>query len=661
MSFQIDILTYEIDLDFISETEINLNFRDGITVYEEGVKIATTQAIDFKAGTGASFDVDYSGGKVRVFVNATGGGGGGSGTVTTFSSGNLSPLFTTSVANATTTPALTFALSTQAANTVFAGPTTGINAAPTFRALVAADIPNLSFVYDVAGAAAAAQAFAIQRANHTGTQALSTISGLGTGVATALGVAVGSAGAFVTFNGALGTPSSGTLTNATGLPLTTGVTGTLPVTNGGTGTATQFTAGSVVYAGLSGVYSQNNSAFFWDNTNTIFYVGGNSGAFTNTRIQSVGTVTSYIQNNIINLSNNGAASADWIATADDGTDITKYVDLGINSSGWVGTGMIDGARTAYLYSKDVPLSIGTDGATTLNLFTGGTAAANGRLSITSTGLTTFTTPVFSSTWTSIAGTATANNLALRTFGGSATSRSDAADFLHGDVFSSSLTLAATNAQTANIVTVSGTVTAGNGTDVGVGFMSNPLFTGTFAEVWQIVAKANPSSTPSRAAIKILTTAGDAYLSLTSIAGATESTVNGTAEVTRKNGTNGILEFRNTGSGNITWVLNASTVMVFTSAGHAFFGGSTTPTANVHLAAGTATNSTAPLKFTSGTNLTTAEAGAMEYNGTNLFFTRTGTTRQTVLTANVVTTEVIVSDTSVTVNIAGTDYKLLARA
>lgn len=61
-------------------------------------------------------------------------------------------------------------------------------------------------------------------------------------------------------------------------------------------------------------------------------------------------------------------------------------------------------------------------------------------------------------------------------------------------------------------------------------------------------------------------------------------------------------------------------------------GTTTPTAVLQLKSGTATANNAPLKFTSGTNLTTPEAGAFEYNGTDLFFTRSGTTRETVITS-----------------------------
>lgn len=55
--------------------------------------------------------------------------------------------------------------------------------------------------------------------------------------------------------------------------LTLGWSGALGVTRGGTGTGTQFTAGSVVFAGASGVYGQDNANLFWDDTNNRLGIG----------------------------------------------------------------------------------------------------------------------------------------------------------------------------------------------------------------------------------------------------------------------------------------------------------------------------------------------------------------------------------------------------
>jgi hypothetical protein len=122
--------------------------------------------------------------------------------------------------------------------------------------------------------AANGTAYYLARGNHSGTQPLSTISGLGTGIAPALAANAGAAGAPVLFDGAGGTPSSLGLVNATGLPLATGVSGLLSIANGGTGTATPgLVAGTHVT--ITGT---------WPNQ-TISATGGGGGG-------GIGTVTS---------------------------------------------------------------------------------------------------------------------------------------------------------------------------------------------------------------------------------------------------------------------------------------------------------------------------------------------------------------------------------
>lgn len=141
---------------------------------------------------------------------------GGSGTVTDVSVVSANG-FAGTVATSTSTPAITL---TTTITGILQGNGTAISAATTTGSgsVVLATSPTL--VTPLLGTPTSGTL-----TNCTGLPISTGVSGLGTGVAAALAVNTGSAGAFVLFNGALGTPTSGTLTNCTGLPISSGVSG----------------------------------------------------------------------------------------------------------------------------------------------------------------------------------------------------------------------------------------------------------------------------------------------------------------------------------------------------------------------------------------------------------------------------------------------------
>lgn len=115
-----------------------------------------------------------------------------------------------------------------------------------------------------------------------------------------------------------------------GSPITTSGTltlgGTLGVANGGTGTTTQFTAGSVVFAGASGVYSQDNANLFWDDTNNRLGIGTSSPGV---KLDVAGDIRSTSGN--IYAANGGAYAWGNAATYISGSAATNIITAATDS------------------------------------------------------------------------------------------------------------------------------------------------------------------------------------------------------------------------------------------------------------------------------------------------------------------------------------------
>jgi len=223
-----------------------------------------------KATLIAGANITITNGPGSITIAAT--GGGGTGTVTSVSVVSTNG-FAGTVANPTTTPAIT--ISTTVTGLV-KGNGTALSAASAGTDYVA---PG---AYTTSGLTMATSRLLGRTTAGTGAAEEISVAGgltLTGGVLTGTSGTVTSVGGTGSVNGITLTgtvTSSGNLTlggTLSNVSLTAQVIGTLPVANGGTGTATAFTSGSVVFAGASGVYTQDNANFFWDDANNRLGVG----------------------------------------------------------------------------------------------------------------------------------------------------------------------------------------------------------------------------------------------------------------------------------------------------------------------------------------------------------------------------------------------------